>query len=271
MTVREIVQAMARRWYITLALVACAALLTGMFIRDGGVYTTRTVVAFMLPAKTSLAQGNGVDDASVITFAGIVATELNNGRPAERYSTDDAPYYGAGVREGVLVTLPNAGNQWVSSFLRAEIEIQIVGRTEDWVHARQEELVDKALRISADQQAIVANPDDQIQASVVPLTAQIEHVAPNRSAQAAAVLAMVAAALIVSGWASVALERRGRRRRSPQQDEPQRSPSRYCQNRHRETSRHPARPPEKVVHRRTRTSSGRGSRRRRMDLDSTGV
>lgn len=207
MTVREVFAALVRRWYVVVIVCAAAVFLALAMLRDGGIYTTRTVVAFTLPSTTTLTFSNGLDDANVIAFAGAVAQEINNGRPPARYSTDEAPFYGAGVREGVLVSLASAGNQWVSSFLRAEVELQIVGRSYEWVEQRQEELVDRVITV-AEQQQIVAGipPESRIETSVIPLTLHIDYVAPSRTAQLIAGSAMAAAAVIVSCWLAVVLD-----------------------------------------------------------------
>ncbi|MDJ0323744.1 hypothetical protein QMG61_08195 [Cryobacterium sp. PH31-AA6] len=208
MTFRDILLAMLRRWYIPLVLIACAALITVVLARDGGVYTTTTVVSFMRPATTSLSPTNGTTDVSVIAFAGAVVQETNNGRPPARYSTNEAPLHGAGVRQGVLVELANSGNQWVSTFNRSDIEIEIVGRSAEWVESTQAELVNRILGSAASQQAALKTAaKDRITAAVVPLTMQIEHVTSSRRGQLAAGAAMLAVAGIVGGWGSVTADR----------------------------------------------------------------
>ena len=222
MTVREILSAMLRRWYIPIGLLACAALVTVILARDGGIYTTTTVVSFMRPATTSLSPANGTNDSSVIAFAGAVVQETNNGRPPERYSMGDAPYYGAGVREGVLVELANSGNQWVSTFSESDVEIQIVGRSIGWVKTRQKELIDKVLGFSnAEQAALTMSSDDRIAATVVPLTMQIEYISPSRSSQVTAGAAMLAVALIMGAWGSITVDHLLSRRRVATGTEPQ--------------------------------------------------
>ncbi len=201
MTIREILIAMARRWYVVVALLAMALLLGILLLRDGGVYSTRTIVSFMFPTSTSLSASNGTTDESLIAFAGAVAQEINNGRPAATYSEDAAPFYGAGVREGILVSLPYSGNQWATDFAVAEVEIQIVGRSREWVEATQAELVAKVLRLADEQQEELAVPADQrIEMTVVPLTLEIEHIVPGRVSILAALAALIAASLIVAGW-----------------------------------------------------------------------
>ena len=214
MTAREVLSAMLRRWYIPIGLLVCAALVTGMLARDGGIYTTRTVVSFMRPATTSLSPANGTHDSSIIAFAGAVVQEANNGRPPTRYSRGDAPYYGAGVRQDALVALANSGNQWTALFSKSDIEIQIVGRSIGWVKKRQEELVERVSSISsARQAALMVSSDDRITATVVPLTMRIRYVSPSRSSQVAAGAAMLSVALILGAWGSVTVERLLARRR----------------------------------------------------------
>ena len=215
MNIREIMSAMLRRWYVLLALLACAGLLLSMLAQDGGIYSTRTVISFTLPATTVLSPDNGTTNASVIAFAAAVVQETNEGRPPARYSMDDAPYYGAGIREGVVVALANEGNQWASNSNKAEVQIQIVGRTLDWVEIRQERLVSEVLRIAESRQADLSIPaTSRIQASVVPLTTEIEYVAASRRGQLAAGAAMASAAVIVGAWGSVTLDRLLSRRRA---------------------------------------------------------
>jgi len=208
MTVREILSAMLRRWYIPIGLLACAALVTATLASEGGVYTANTVVSFMRPAETSLSPYNGAQDTSVIAFAGVVVQATNNGRTPLPYSMSDAPYYGAGVREGVLVNLANSGSQWASTFSKSDVEIQIVGRTFDWVKTRQTELVDRVLSVSnAEQAALEISSDDRITATVAPVTLQIDYVSPSRKSQLAAGAAMLAVALIVGAWGSITVDR----------------------------------------------------------------
>jgi hypothetical protein len=214
-TIRDIFSAMLRHWYIPLGLIACAALITVLLARDGGIYTTKTVVSFLRPDSTSLSPSNGMNDSSVIAFAGSVVLETNNGHPPAGYSMEDAPYYGAGIREGVLVELANSGNQWASTFNKAEVQIQIVGRTRDWVESRQKEAVGKVLSIAESRQRELAvAPQNRIFASVVPVTTQIQYVGASRSSQLAAWAAMLVAAITIGAWGSVIVDRMPSRRLS---------------------------------------------------------
>jgi len=215
MTIREVLSAMVHRWYIPLALLACAALVTMLLIRDGGVYTTHTVVSFRNPGASSLSPDNGTQDASVIAFAGTVVQEANGGTAPARYSTSDAPLYGAGIREGALVNLADSGSQWVATYNKSDIQIQVVGRTFDWVEMRQKELVGRILSVASSEQASLdIAPKERITASLVPLTTQIDYVAPSRGSQASAAAALLAVALVLGAWGSITVDRLRARRRN---------------------------------------------------------
>lgn len=216
MTVRDVVSAFGRRWYVLLAVLLCFGGLAAMLARDSGTFSTRTVVTFTLPARTTLDPESGVSDASVIAFAGAIATEINLGKPSPQYSSSSAPYYGAGVRQGVIVGLRNEGNQWRSSYPLATIEVQIVGRTFEWVKQMQHDVLEKIEEAASVQQSVLS-PRDRIVVTVEPLTMNIEQIVPSRTSRIAAFGAICLAALLVGGWGAVGLDRAmtHRRARSP--------------------------------------------------------
>lgn len=215
MTIREVLSAIGRRWYMPLVALLVGVLLLMLFVRDGGVYTTKTVVTFMLPDTSSLSESNGLHDYSIITFARAVAAVVNNGKAPVSYSTSQAPYYGAGIRQGVLIDVPSDGNQWYASYTRAEIDVQIVGRTREWVAQRQSKIVNQIIMSArSEQAAVTSDTSSYISAEVVPLTLNIGRVSPTRSAQLAALVAMALAVVIVGAWAAVQVDRRLARRRT---------------------------------------------------------
>lgn len=208
MTLHELLQSMGRRWYVVVVVLGAAVLAAIGFARDGGLYSTRTVVVFTLPGEPTLLPDNGTGDASIIGFAAAVAQEVNGGRPAVSYASADAPSYGAGVRQGVWVGLPNAGGQWTTSFARAEIEIQVVGRTAQWVRQTQQSTLARIETIADGQQiAAGAVETERVTTSIAPLTTQIEYIEATRSSRILAFTAMAVAAVIVSAWLSLLLDR----------------------------------------------------------------
>ncbi|CAH0122843.1 MULTISPECIES: hypothetical protein [unclassified Microbacterium] len=213
---RDALGGIVRRWYVVFAVLLAFAVLTTMFYRDGGSFSTRTTVTFTLPSRSTLLPESGLTDLSIISFAGAVATSINAGKPVQTFSSSDAPYYGAGVREGIMVSLRNTGSQFISSFPSATIDIQIVGRTREWVSERQQQLLDDIMAVTDAQQTATLTPEsDRITATIEPLSTEIHQVSPGRSDVIMAVSAMTLAALVTAFSAAVVLDRIIRRERHP--------------------------------------------------------
>ncbi|WP_404435867.1 hypothetical protein LG322_12095 [Microbacterium aerolatum] len=213
---RDALAAIGRRWYVLLAVLLVFAALTVMFQRDGGSFSTRTTVTFTLPSRSTLLPESGLTDLSIISFAGAVATSINAGKPVQTFSSSDAPYYGAGVREGIMVSLRNTGSQWISSFPSATIDIQIVGRTREWVAERQQYLLDEIMAVTDAQQSATLTPvSDRITATIEPLSTEIHQVSPSRTDLIMATGAMALAALIAGCSAAAVTDRIVRRERHP--------------------------------------------------------
>jgi hypothetical protein len=218
-TPHELLRSALRRWYAVIVVLAAAAALFHQLSSTGGSYSTRTVISFQLAGTSSLDRYDGRTDKNVIGFASAVATQVNNGRAPQSYGVNDAPLYGAGVRQGTLISVPNNGNQWIPMYNEADIEIQVVGRSYAWTYATQQSLVRKVLATAHQFQAkSTIKPDEQISVAVVPVTTQIGYVGASRSSTIAAGAGVLLAAIIVSLWAAVSLDRigqiRARRRRS---------------------------------------------------------
>lgn len=209
MTFREAVAAVLRRWYVPLVVLLAAGAFTVHLERIGGVYATRTVVVFINVRSPQVAIGpdNGSENDNIIAFAGAVANDINNGRPVARYARDDAPLYGAGMSQGVFVGLRDDGGQWMTSFTRAELEIEIAGPSYQYVDAMQRELLLKVFDRTREMQGPAYNdPDRRIRTQVLPLTLAIDHVTASRSQLVLAIASMVAAAMIVGSWGAVRLD-----------------------------------------------------------------
>ena len=204
----HIVGAMLRRWYIPLFSVMAAGGLWFSLMQDGGCYTSSTVVTFSLDARAVLLPDSGLEDSNVIAFAGMVANEINEGRPAPPYASREAPLYGVGVRRGEIVGLPNSGGQWTNYYPRAEIEIQIVGRTLPEVRKRQIVLLNRAFGITRREQLVNSPKEGSIRAAVLPMTADIQKITPSRTSQLVALAALLLSAILLSGGACAWLDAR---------------------------------------------------------------
>lgn len=215
MTVREIFSAVGRRWYAFVAVLLIFVAVGYIMDRDGGGYYSSTTVTFTLPQRPTLLPDSGTNDLSVIAFASAVATSVNEGKPVSTYSSAQAPYFGAGVREGVSVSLRNDGSQWMTSFPNATVDIQIVGRTYEWVQERQTAILSDIMSVSEGQQAAVTTPQaDRITAVVAPLSTDIMQIQPSRSSQMLAFAAVALAGVIVATAVATFVDTRFARRRT---------------------------------------------------------
>ncbi|AXE38686.1 hypothetical protein [Acidipropionibacterium virtanenii] len=229
MSFQAVMGTAARRWYVVVAAVLCALGVGYMWMRDGGCYSAATTVSFTLPARSALLPESGREDGSVIAFAGAVAGEINQGREPATYASDDAPLYGVGVRQGVLVAMPNSGGQWSSMYARADIEIQVVGRSREWVEMTRRATIQKVLAVSRERQvSAYSDPQRFIVPTVMPLTSGIQHVTVSRTEQLLAFCALVSAGMLVGTSGAVMLDRAWARYRTAQ-----RRPAQYrtAQNR----------------------------------------
>ena len=212
MAIRELLRTMLRGWYVMVAALLCAVLLAVLFARGQVVYTTRTSIDFTYPDSSSLDPFNGAGDKSLISFVSAIAQKVNNGVAPKNYADLSAPYYGAGIRQGVNVSLPNEGNQFITIYRKAQIDIDIVGPSYEWVQARQTEKIVEVANTAEDMQSSLdIAPTERMVPAVEQLTLPIFPVAPSRSALILAASGLGIAALLVGGWGAVMLERlRGR-------------------------------------------------------------
>lgn len=206
MTLRVLLGIAARRWYVILIVIGGTAAFTVHVLANAdGVYSTRTTVTFLYDYESTLSLDQSLRDDNVIAFAGAVAADVVPGREAVRYSAADAPYYGAGLRQGVLVGLVDHGNQWTPSYGAAVIEIQIVGESREWVEAQQRQALE---RIENSPYVVQqpGNPTD-LTPRIDPLSLRIDHIAPSRLALATAVAALATAGTLTAGALAVGIDR----------------------------------------------------------------
>ncbi len=208
MTFRELVLTALRRWYVLLVVLLCATLLMLHFAQGRGAFTTRTSIDFTYPNSSALDPYNGSGDKSVIAFVAAVAQRVTGGNVDAAYGDISAPYYGAGIRQGVNVSLPNDGNQFVAIYRTARIDIQIVGPSYAWVQVKQQDMVANVLKVAETLQSDAGvSPSDQMVPTVKPSSLLISSIDPPRSTLVLAVGGMGIAALLVGGWSVTAFER----------------------------------------------------------------
>ncbi|WP_425956195.1 hypothetical protein [Xylanimonas sp. McL0601] len=214
MTFVDAMLAIWRRWYVLALALAVAGAGFVMLDAHGGLYSSKPIIQFMRPGASILEIYNGLDNEDIIGFAQIVAEAVNNGHPIERYALDEAPLYGAGLRQQVRVGVPNTGGQWGTSYSRAEIAISVVGTSRAWVQDTQRVMITRVLEAArASQDALNAPENDRVSYAILPASTTIEHITSLKSTRAAALAAMMGAGTLVGAWCALTLDRWLLRRR----------------------------------------------------------
>jgi hypothetical protein len=198
MTVEQVVRALARRWYIVAVGLACIAMMMVGAMGRAGVYTTQVDVVFLAPANPVGANILESSQDSLIYFAAIVATEVNEGKRAPRLSSATATLFGTGVRDGYSVALPNTGGQWANNFSRPVLDVQVVGPSAEKVRDVLAAVLGKIDTVAADhERAAGAPPATWITTELAPATPAVSYVSgqPRRGAMAIGMLGFAATAL----------------------------------------------------------------------------
>jgi hypothetical protein len=219
MALHELIAVVRARWYVVVVVLALAAGAGLIFARDGGLYTTRTVVAFVVPDDAPW-DGGGSREDGVIAMALAVAAQADEGRRSVEYAAPDAPFFGAGIRQGARVGLPDTGGQWEASYASAAINIDVVSPDREWVVEQQQSLIAAVQRSTVAYQAGLASAG-RVEARVEELTMTIEYVQPSRTSQVLAIAALGAVGLILGCGAALMWDRRltARRSRARQADQ----------------------------------------------------
>jgi hypothetical protein len=206
---------LGRRWYVMVAGVTLSALVFMSMAGVGDVYSTETNVIFVAPGDQSFGQVRDDNVESLVNFAAAVERVVLAGRPADRLASTDATLFGAGVRQGYEVSLPNSGGQWQNSFNQPILKVEVVGPSASWVSATLGRLLDRIDSVARERQAQSdVAPQNTITTERAPTTASIRDLGSTRSERARGAAALLALGLALSAIAAVLADRAADRRHS---------------------------------------------------------
>jgi hypothetical protein len=212
MTTLLLVRMLVRRWYIVVAILLLSSLGYLSLSGSGSIYTAQTDVVFIAPGTDPV---GGFDERyrdSLVHFAAAIEREYHAGRSPNRLA-DEAPLFGAGIRQGEQVILPNTGSQWLVSFDSPRLAVDVVGPDAAWVRARLGAVLDRIETLARERQQKSGVADEfLIRTERAPQEPVVEQVGSSRGAYARALLALLAVSLGVAAAATVAVERLAQRR-----------------------------------------------------------
>ncbi|WP_426241936.1 hypothetical protein [Nocardioides sp. LHG3406-4] len=143
MTARDLASLLLRRWYLMAlgAAVSVGALVVS--VQQPPIFWTQFEVVVLPPVESS--NPNNLQDASygMTPMAGLLVTELNDGRQPRQFGSSSTTLYGEGQREGYRVRLRNIGTQWQPVYDAPVIDVQVVDSDPDTVTGTARRLTDE--------------------------------------------------------------------------------------------------------------------------------
>jgi hypothetical protein len=210
-TIRDLIQALLRRWPVVLIGAVVTAAMCFVALSDRGVYWTRTEVTFLAPSSERYPNSLQTTSGDLIITAGIVEKRMEGPAAVPKYADSSVNLIGEGVRDGWSLRLPDTGGQWATNFASQTLILEVVGSGHDEVQSRQQQLIDEiADQLNALQREQGVDPVNDITTAATPASAVISHVTGNRVRSLAATAALGASAVIAL---VVLLEHRARRRK----------------------------------------------------------
>ncbi|MFJ4265386.1 hypothetical protein ACIPY1_02395 [Paenarthrobacter nicotinovorans] len=126
MTSQTLLRLLMKRWYVASAVIFLGFVGLGAIRAQEPVYWAQTEVSFVAPNSDPAYWIPGGDNAVLVPFAALVERRVNAGSDSVDLVLARGTLYGAGVKQGYSVTLPNAGGQWAKSFTRPVLLVQVV-------------------------------------------------------------------------------------------------------------------------------------------------
>ncbi len=190
MTMAQLLRLLVRRWYVVIAGVACTGLACAALMLTPPAYTAQMDVVLVVPGGATSSRTDDAFAEPLINFTSVVAVRVNAMRPSVKLSSPTADLYGLGVREGVSVTLADAGGQWESIFNAPVIRIQAVDSSPDRVASALNGVVaDISLASTSIQDESGVGQSARIGIETVPLRPEVFAYTRNRTSEAKATVA----------------------------------------------------------------------------------
>lgn len=208
MTVLALFRVLLARWYVVVLGCVCTA---GAFMAlhdSPRVYSAQTDVVFVLPGNVAIRGLNYEFAQTLINFAGLVEKRVNDGQPSLKLSSPSATLYGTGVREGISISLADAGGQWQRSFNRPVLSVQVVDSSpEDVTKAMSGVVHDITKTAEALQEESGTERGQFIMVETAPESIEINSVGATRASIAKGLVALTAVGIGATVATAIGLDR----------------------------------------------------------------
>lgn len=203
--------ALSRRWWVAVIVVAGALPLASMAGEVPGRYSVSADVIFLPPVSTVGSRNTlNSETENSIYLAAIVERSLYAASSTQLPRPVFGEFYGAGMRSGYWVHLPNRGGQWHRDFKEPRLRIDVVGGSAQEVLERLQE---QKLRVEAEsarwQSQLGVQPQSWVTTRLSPEQPQAAyHPIRGRRAQ----LVAAGLAVVLACWAAWGVDAAWRRR-----------------------------------------------------------
>lgn len=203
---------LGRQWLVLIIGFALTAAGAVASLQVTGVFTARTTIT-LLPPDGWAVGGNTLtySGATLVGFAKLVEQTVNDGGGGQLFSAADTPLYGAGVRQGEIVFVPDAGGQWAPNLNRPSLIIDVVGPTADEVESRVDALtaeIADAIEVLQDESGVAE--DERIGWDAAPSAPEAAYAGPSRLRMLGGIVALGAGAAVAAALVVDVLRRRRR-------------------------------------------------------------
>ncbi len=212
MTMRQTLQACARRWPVLLLGLLLTAGAIGLFGAGHEIYRVRTEAVLNEPLEAAPRRILTNNSNSAVPTVHLLAALANNGLPSYHFSGSDAPLYGLGITPRSSVRVNNVGGQWASQVSEPRVIVESIDSTEEGARRRFDATLNNLqtrLTMLQEDMQVPARARMTLQGS--PGDPPIEHITPS---QPRAYAAIAVAGLFISVGAAQFADRRLPRRPS---------------------------------------------------------
>lgn len=210
----DVLVAAFRRWYVVVLGLAVTYVAVAAVDTAPDVYYLRGQAVFVAPASQVYPNKLRVNAADLITVAGVVGKRINGMDALPKTASSAATMVGRGVRDGVLITLPDNGVQWAPYFDTRALYIEVAAPDPETARARHREALDQIsaeLQTLQDEHDVAAN--ERVTIAPSPESPAVVRLGGQPMLAKIMVLALGGGTTLA---AVAALERRAQRRRDRQ-------------------------------------------------------
>jgi len=214
-TASQLLGVLARRWYVVLAGMCCIWAAYTVLGQSGTVYAAQADYVFVepgVPGESRQLAGTGTQ--TLIDFTAIVERKVLAGTKPAKLASTTASLFGTGIRAGTSIGMLDSGGQWVPSFGRPVLSVQVAASSPAEVEEGMDAVLTDVRRVSAALQAeTAAQPGSFITVERSPEDLIITSFGKTRTGEVKALVALSVAGLGLSCAAAAATDAAAARRK----------------------------------------------------------